>query len=162
MTMTRLIVLLVSLLIPRMSLAGAAELDTCDAACQRTQIENYYAGIDAIMLAGSSVADIDDLLGRLHEDVRYIHEEYEADFDKSTWRKAFVRQLEKGAYNDGPDGLTSILRVIHGYEFAAVEVISRYTENGVLIETKPRLVTFKFDQGKILQIKEHWYHLAEQ
>lgn len=135
---------------------------SCDATCQRTQINAYYAGIDAIMMAGSTIDDIDTFLRGLHNDVRYIHEEYGAEFDKDTWHRAFIRQREQGSYNNGPDGKTSVLRVIHGYKFAAVEFRSRYTEGATQIETPPRLAIFRFTDGKISQIKEHWYHLAEQ
>lgn len=36
-----------------------------------------------VFIKGSTVEDIDALLSQLHDNVKYEHEEYDADFDKT-------------------------------------------------------------------------------
>ncbi|MCC2616546.1 nuclear transport factor 2 family protein [Aestuariibacter halophilus] len=136
----------------------------CDNTCQTTQINQYYQHISRILMAGSSAEDVDRFLGGLHDDVRYVHAEYSADFDKAIWRRAFLRQLDKGRYTNSSDATPTINRIIHGFNTAAVEVVSRYNDDdsGELLTSPPRLAIFTFEDGKIVAIRDHWYHLAEQ
>ena len=61
------------------------------------QIHSYFKALDNISRKGASVREIDSLLSLMHVDVKYSHVEYAANFDKTAWRKAFVRNLERGA-----------------------------------------------------------------
>ena len=144
------------------SQAALAE-EVCGHTCQSEKIEDYYIKISKVMMAGSSVEDVRRFLTVLHNDVRYIHVKYEADFDKEAWHKAFMRRMEGGNYNNHPEDTTKVLRIIHGYNSAAVEFISKYTnEDGVRITNPKRLAFFTFKDGKISKIQDYWYHLAEE
>jgi ketosteroid isomerase-like protein len=142
---------------------SAATQDECKSECQLKLITAYYADIEKIIMAGSNLADIDNFLDSMHDDVHYIHVEYEAKFDKPTWKKAFIRRLEAGSYNGSNNTPTTINHVIHGYNYAAVEFISRYHDEATnkVITSSPRLAMFGFADGKISYIRDYWYHLAE-
>lgn len=135
----------------------------CDSQCQRSLIEQYYAKINRAIMHDSTLEHVDDFLSVLHDDVLYLHTEYQAEFNKDIWRKAFLRQIENGRYNNSEEALTSIESIIHGYQTAAVEFISRYNddETNELIATPKRLAIFKFKDNKIVFIQDHWYHEVE-
>ncbi|UTW59582.1 hypothetical protein KFE96_04545 [Kordiimonas sp. SCSIO 12603] len=145
-------------LLPFLYLSSAiSATDECSKDCQLSKIQAYFAHLDKVSMQGSTVADIDALLGDMHEDVEYIHAEYDANFDRATWRKAFIRNLEAGAYQDGPENITQIIHTIHGNRFVAVEYLGAYKdENGKNILTEPRLAMFGFKDGKIINITEYW------
>lgn len=136
----------------------------CDSQCQRSLIEEYYEKVNRVTMRDSTSQHIDDFLSVLHDDVLYLHTEYQAEFNKDIWRKAFLRQLEKGRYNNSEKAVTSIESIIYGYQTAAVEFISRYNddETGALISTPKRLAIFKFKDNKIVFIQDHWYHEVEK
>jgi hypothetical protein len=113
-------------------------------------------------MAGSNENDINLFLDSLHEKVRYLHSQYEADFDKNIWRAAFLKHINNGRYQNSKEATTTINKVIHGHNIAAVEFISRNNDkDGNLIIAPPRLAIFKFQDGKISFIQDHWYHLIE-
>ena len=62
----------------------------CDSTCQLKQIQYYFSALDKISRKGSSIKDIDPPFALTHDDVKFIHVEYEANFDKESWRKAFI------------------------------------------------------------------------
>jgi hypothetical protein len=129
----------------------------CYSVCQLDQVEIYFHALDKVFQKESTVADIDTLLSNLHEHVKYIHVEYEADFDKDAWRAAFIRNLERGAFNGEPERKTGILNVIHGTNHAAVE----YSRGDVIPDgpwnkRESLLVLFTFRDGKIYRIEELW------
>lgn len=130
--------------------------DACGRECQTTLIDEFHRGIDAILRRGSSAQDIDGLLEPLHDDVRYIHTEYSADFDKETWRAAFLRALHAGRYNGGPGDGTTIQKIIFGDSHVAVETIVRSTRDGKLRVSEPRLRLFGFTDGKISLVRDFW------
>ncbi|MGA4608524.1 hypothetical protein [Pseudoalteromonas maricaloris] len=59
----------------------------CDNTCMQTQTQNYLDSLVTVFIKGSTVKDIDALLSQLHDNVKYEHEEYDADFDKTKWGK---------------------------------------------------------------------------
>jgi hypothetical protein len=131
--------------------------------CQSRLIHTYYQKIDKISMRGSTEKDVTVFLDSLHENVRYIHSQYEASFDKDTWRAAFLRGVNSGRYQDTKEAITTINKIIHGHNYAAVEFVSRYNDqDGNLSVAPPRLAVFKFQGGKISLIQEHWYHLIEE
>lgn len=143
---------------------GALASDpSCSRKCQVKLITEYYQNIDKIMMTGSSMQDVEHFLSLLHDDVRYIHVEYEADFTKDVWRKAFKRQMDKGSYDSPQSAVTTVANIIHGHRVAAVEFIDRYKDDttGELKVTPPRLAIFTFQEGKIVKIEDMWYHLSE-
>lgn len=136
----------------------------CDSQCQLTLIKDYYQKINLSVVQQSTTENVDVFLGSLHEDVVYLHEEYEAKFDKTIWRKAFLRQMERGGYANTVEANTVLKSVIHGYQTAAVEFVSQYRnqEDTEVTSSPSRLAIFKFKDSKIVFIQDHWYHLAEE
>ncbi len=140
----------------------SANAQDCLNDCQPRLIQSYYHKLDKLTMRGSTEQDVTLFLDSLHENVKYIHSQYEADFDKNTWRTAFLRGVNSGRYQDSIDAKTTINKIIHGHNVAAVEFVSRNNDkDGNLIVAPPRLAMFKFQDGKISFIQEHWYHLIE-
>lgn len=136
----------------------------CDNQCQLILIKDYYQKINLSVLQHSTTENVDEFLDSLHEDVVYLHKEYEAMFDKKIWRKAFLRQMERGGYANTVEANTVLKSVIHGYQTAAVEFVSQYRnqEDTEVTSSPSRLAIFKFKDSKIVFVQDHWYHLAEE
>ena len=129
----------------------------CDSACQLKQVKLYFNALDKISRTESKVADVDALLLLTHDAVKYIHVEYEANFDKTTWRKAFIRNLKRGAYKSGPKDKTTVLNTIFGKNNSAIEYSkAKLLPNGTWDKGKPKLVLFGFTDGKISLVQEYW------
>jgi hypothetical protein len=129
----------------------------CHEKCQLTQIKAYFSALDKVSRSGSTVKDIDSLLALTHQDVKYIHVEYEADFNKEDWRKAFMRNLKRGAYRKSKKNEMRVINHIAGKNYMAVEYShGMIPKNGHWQATKPLLVIFGFTEQKISLIKELW------
>lgn len=129
----------------------------CDSTCQLKQINLYFTALDKISRKNSTTNDIDELLALTHDDVKYIHVEYEANFAKDAWRKAFIRNLERGAYQNSDKNEMRVLKTIYGKNHVAVEYAHGVIQpNGTWQSTEPLLVIFGFTNGKISLIKELW------
>lgn len=144
--------ILTSLILPNTTFAV-----DCDSTCQLTQINSYFVALDKISRKGSNVEDIDSLLRLTHDDVNYIHVEYEASFTKELWRKAFIRNHGRGAYQNSEKNEMRVINTIFGKNYTAIEyshcVIQK---DGTWLKTEPLLVLFGFTDGKISLIKELW------
>lgn len=136
----------------------------CNDQCQSALINDYYAKINQAVIQDSTPENVENFLAVLHDDVTYLHEEYEAKFDKDIWRKAFLRQMDLGRYDDTIASNTQVISIIHGYQTAAVEFVSRYRnrDDADFNSSPTRLAIFKFKDNKIVFIQDHWYHIAEQ
>ena len=129
----------------------------CNSTCQLKQINSYFDGLDKVARKSSSVKDIDALLALTHDEVKYIHVEYEANFTKKTWRKAFIRNLERGAYQNTDNNEIRILNTIFGKNYTAIEYSHGVVQqDGAWKQAEPRLILFGFTDGKISLIKELW------
>ncbi|WP_299979089.1 hypothetical protein [uncultured Pseudoteredinibacter sp.] len=136
------------------SSAGAAD---CSKECKLNQVEAYFTALAKVSRQGSSIEDIDSLLEAMHEDVKYIHFEYGADFDKDKWRKAFIRNLNRNFYNKTNAHHARVLRAIYGKSHIAVEYSHGVVkEDGVWHPEEPRLAVFGFSDGKISLVEELW------
>lgn len=65
----------------------------CNNTCMQTQTQNQLDSLVTVLIKGSTVKDIDALLSQLHDNVKYEHEEYDTDFDKTKWGKQLIKQL---------------------------------------------------------------------
>ena len=129
----------------------------CDSTCQLAQINSYFSALDKVSLKNSTINDIDSLLALTHDDVKYIHVEYEANFTKELWRKAFIRNLERGAYQNSSKNEMRVLKSIFGKNHTAIEYSHGVIQSdGTWQQTEPLLVVFAFTNGKISLIKELW------
>jgi hypothetical protein len=138
-------------------LSNLAIASNCDSTCQLEQIKLYFSALDKVSRKDSSISDIDYLLALMHDDVKYIHVEYEANFNKGSWRKAFIRNLKRGAYQNTTKNEKRIINSILGKNHIAIEYSHGVTqEDGTWQKTKPLLVLFGFTEGKISLIKELW------
>ena len=138
-------------------LSNTAIAASCDSNCQLNQITSYFLALDKISRKGSSSEDIDSLLALTHDDVKYIHVEYEANFTKESWRKAFVRNLERGAYQKSEKNEMRVMNTIFGKNHIAIEYSHGVIQqDGTWQQTEPLLVIFGFTDGKISLVKELW------
>lgn len=129
----------------------------CDQSCQLEQVTAYFAALDKVARTGSVPADIDALLDLTHDDVKYIHVEYQANFSKDTWRSAFLRNLKLGRYQNTDKNQIRILNSIAGKNHVAIEYShGLIQENGKWQESDKYLAVFGFTNGKLSLIKELW------
>jgi hypothetical protein len=129
----------------------------CDSLCQLDQVETYFSALDKVARKGSTMSDIDTLLALMHDDVKYIHVQYDANFNKETWRKAFLRNLKKGRYQNTDSNEIRILNSIAGHNHIAVEYSHGLKkQDGKWLPTDKYLVLFGFTEGKMSLIKELW------
>ncbi len=150
----KLTILLITLLL---SLPILSKELTCDNECKKIQTENYLRNIVQIFIKGSTVKEIDNFLDGLHEEIKYEHQEYEADFDKTKWRKAFINQLELGSYVSSPNAKAKILNIIYGKNHAAVEYsYGTLNEDGSWTKGHVKFALFGFKGGKVSLVREYW------
>lgn len=129
----------------------------CDSKCQLSLINAYFAALDNVSRKGSTIEDINSLLKLTHDQVQYIHVDYEANFNKQTWRKAFVSNLERGAYQNSDKNRIRVTNVIYGKNHVAIEYAHGVIQDdGIWQQSDPLLVIFGFTEGKISLVKELW------
>ncbi|MCG7539308.1 hypothetical protein EXT48_19595 [Pseudoalteromonas sp. CO348] len=129
----------------------------CNNTCMQTQTQNYLDSLVTVFIKGSTVKDIDALLSQLHDNVKYEHEEYDADFDKTKWRKAFIKQLELGSFDDTPNTQAKILNIIYGKRHAAVEYSYGKTDQaGNWTKGHVKFALFEFTDKKVSLVREYW------
>ncbi|MEP0357436.1 hypothetical protein [Paraglaciecola sp.] len=137
-------------------LSNAQEV-TCNDDCKTDLIESYLNDIVKIFVLGSKVDDIDTFLSQLHNDIKYEHKEYDADFTKLKWRKAFIRQHEKGFYQEQRRMQGKILNIIYGKNHAAVEYSYGFLDkDGHWKKDHVKFALFGFKESKISLVREYW------
>ncbi|MFC3096147.1 nuclear transport factor 2 family protein [Alteromonas sediminis] len=152
MHLTRFTTVILLFVLPSISWASS-----CPSSCQLDQIKTYFSALDKISRHGSTIEDVDAFLALMHSDVNYVHVEYHANFDKASWRKAFIRNLERGAYQNTEKHEKRIIKRIFGKNHVAIEYAHGVVlENGSWQPTEPLLVLFGFKDGKISLVKELW------
>lgn len=152
--MIKTIKIVACLLFPSMAIAQPAE---CNNTCKQNAVETYLNNIVEIFEYGSTAADIDNFLAPLHEEIKYEHKEYGADFDKDKWRKAFIRQLERGFYSETKPMQGKILNIIYGKNHAAVEYsYGTIDEKGAWVKDHVKFALFGFKNGKVSLVREYW------
>ncbi|TMP27648.1 hypothetical protein CWB99_14375 [Pseudoalteromonas rubra] len=129
----------------------------CDSHCQLSKVNQYFDALDTVSYKGSTVADIDALIGLMHDEVKYEHIEYQANFDKPAWRRAFLRNHESGRYDSETNREIRVLRTIPGKNHIAVEYAYGFNQaDGSWQQQEPMLAVFGFKEGKISLIRELW------
>lgn len=111
--------------------------------------DQYFERLFKVFSAGSKASDVDALFGLMHDEVRYEHFEFQANFSKSEWYEAFLGNLERGAYQMTVDERIMKTNVIYGKSHAAVEY--RYAN-----KDEKLLILFGFKDGKISLVRELW------
>jgi hypothetical protein len=111
--------------------------------------DQYFERLFKVMSAGSSEKDVQALFGLMHDDVRYEHFEYEANFNREEWYQAFLANLERGAYQMTVEERIVKTNVIYGKSHAAVEY--RYAN-----KDEKLLILFGFQDGQIILVRELW------
>lgn len=139
------------------TVSHATTAKECTETCQLEQVTAYFSALDKVARSNSTPTDIDALLALTHDDVKYIHVEYEANFTKDTWRKAFLRNLELGRYTNTDKNQIRILNSIAGKNHLAIEYSRGLIQSdGTWEHTEKYLAIFGFKEGKISLIKELW------
>ncbi|MCG7561337.1 MULTISPECIES: hypothetical protein [Pseudoalteromonas] len=129
----------------------------CGSQCQLSKVNQYFDALDTVSYKGSTVANIDALIGLMHDEVKYEHVEYLANFDKASWRRAFLRNYESGRYDSDTNREIRVLRTIPGKNHIAVEYAYGFNQaDGSWQQQEPRLAVFGFKEGKISLIRELW------
>ena len=127
--------------------------------CEQSKIlvEQYFARLDRIYLAKSDPSNIDDLMKLMHTNVKYKHLDYGANFSKSQWEKAFLRNLKRGVFTAGPEKQTRVISSIFGKNHMAVEYsIGELTAEGAWQSNESRLAIFRFQDNLISMVEELW------
>ncbi|WP_306016190.1 hypothetical protein [Oceanicaulis sp. MMSF_3324] len=122
-------------------------------------IERYFDRLTTVYESGSDADDVDALLSLMHPEVRYLHSRYGADLTRQSWRAAFVRNMDRGAYDDAPGLCVEIAASIAGYEHTAISYrYGREDSHGICQpDNEPgMLAVFWVEGGLIRQIEELW------
>lgn len=142
------------------TICASASSNDCDSACKEAQIKSYFKRLSAVYKEGSTSADVDRLFELLAPDVRYVHKEYEANFERAEWRDAFIGNLKRGAYGKDESELIEVTKLIHGRRYSAVEYrYMRRRDDGTLEPADDQgglLALFGFDGERIALIEEYW------
>ncbi len=145
---------------PRIIVVEAApeENGECHKACQLTLVKAYFEALDQIYRMNSTEEDIDNLFTFFHDEVKYEHIEYGANFDKDAWRAAFSNNLNRGMYTKEETEKIGIINVIHGQTHLAVEyAYGKEDENlNWKQEGEGLLIIFGFEGDEIILVKEYW------
>jgi len=150
-------ILIVGVALVYLTFTSTTSASSCDARCQLDLVNSYFKALDKVARKGSSSADIDVLLNVTHDNVKYSHVEYEANFNKDSWRKAFIRNLERGAYQNNDSNEIRVLNSISGKNYTAIEYSHGVIQaDGMWQPTEPLLVIFGFTDSKISLVKELW------
>jgi len=150
-------VLIITGILALLATMQTAFAQECNSDCQLQQVNSYFLALDKVSRKGSTAEDIEALLSLTHDDVKYIHVEYEANFTKETWRKAFLRNLAKDSYQHTDKNQIQILQSIAGKNHLAVEYSHGVIQpDGQWKKSKQKLVLFGFTDGKLSLIKELW------
>jgi len=140
-----------------LTFASTTSASSCGSTCQLDLVNSYFKALDKIARKDSSSKDIDFLLSFTHDDVKYIHVEYQANFTKDSWRKAFNRNLDRGAYQNNESNEIRVLSSILGKNHLAIEYSHGVIQaDGIWQQTEPLLVIFGFTDSKISLVKELW------
>lgn len=136
-----------------------AVAEDCDQECQTSVIEAYFTQLAEIYRKGSTEADIDTLFGMLHQNVRYEHKTYDANFDRAGWRDAFVNNLKRSAYAKTTKDIIRVDQYIHGNNYAAVSYSYGVVGDGGAWQPsgdQRLMAVFKFSENKISLVQEYW------
>jgi hypothetical protein len=138
-------------------LSNSVMANDCDEFCQLEQVNAYFSALDKVAKKGSTSSDVDALLDLTHDDVKYVHVQYEANFTKDSWRKAFLRNIELSRYQKTDKNQIRILNSIAGKNHLAIEYSHGFIqENGDWEKTEKYLAIFGFTDGRLSLIKELW------
>jgi len=121
-------------------------------------ISSYFERLDTVARTGSTKGDIEKLLSLMTEDVRYVHSNYQANFDLASWRAAFYRRHDNNGYSEPDESCTKITNSIAGRSHNAIEYIQGENKSGTCtaIDGQLKLVIFSLDDEKIQRIEELW------
>lgn len=119
---------------------------------------SYFSAMESIFRRGSTADDVERLFELVTDDVRYVHETYDAAFEHGAWREAFLRNVESAAYGEPADFCFRITNYIPGNGFAAVEYEYGHEDAGTCVSRQDgrKLVLFETREGKIRLIQELW------
>jgi hypothetical protein len=137
---------------------GCAQEKPVDANDAPDVISHYFDRLDSVYKAGSTEADIENLLDLMTPDVRYVHKVYEADFDLESWRAAFNRIQTGGGYQNPDTFCSAITKFIPGNGYHAVEYAAGSVSGNMCIpnDDTRMLIVFSLRDGKLARIEELW------
>ncbi len=120
-------------------------------------IVSYFKGLDSVYRSGSTEYDIAHFLDLMTDDVRYVHRNYDANFDLNSWRAAFTRIHGNGGYDKSDTFCTAITNAIAGKSYHAIEYATGQKSDGRCVaESESKLIIFTLSEQKIQRIEELW------
>lgn len=121
-------------------------------------ITDYFSGLDAIYRKGSTTQEIDDFMSQFHDDVKYIHVNYGANFDRTAWLAAFTRNHSAGRYTKPADSCSLVTNAIAGKNHHAIEYAYGTMDGDDCLpaDDKRFLVLFGLTDGKLSLVQELW------
>lgn len=102
--------------------------------------------------------DIPGIMALMHDEMAYIHLEYDANYDRALLIDGFKRSLKRANTRNGTDTITNL---IAGKNMVVTNRDIGWEQKGAdgswTAQTATGLVTlFEFKDGKIWRIKEYW------
>lgn len=121
-------------------------------------IRSYFERLDAVARTGSTKDDIEKLLSLMTDDVRYVHGNYQANFNLVSWRAAFYRIYDNNGYAAPEQSCTKITNSIAGKSHYAIEYTAGENQSGTCVATDQplKLIIFSLNGEHIQRIEELW------
>ncbi len=121
-------------------------------------VQQYFESLDRIQRTGSTIEDIDQLFTLVNDNVRYVHKNFDAEFNRTTWYAAFQRNLLNGRYQQETSFCSSLTNMIPGNGYVAVEYVYGNLTAGKCVpkDDDRRLAIIKIEDDKISLVEELW------
>lgn len=118
-------------------------------------VEAWFTGADSMSKKGK--AGIPEIMALTHEDIAYIHTEYDANYDRAALIDGFERSIKRADTRNESHVVTNML---DGKNMMAVQRNIKWdekVEDGWKTFEKEKLTTlFEFRDGRIWRITEYW------
>lgn len=131
----------------------------CYNACKESAISSYFEKLSKVFRKGSDSGSVKDLFSLFHDEVKYEHFEYDANFNKLEWFDAFQNNLDRGVYSKGDQEGMRVEKYIFGKSHVAVECgYGEQTSTGEWARKGDQnlLAVFGFKGKKIVLVREYW------
>ncbi len=151
--------ILMAFILSFVGFTASAQEPACDSGCKQKLITQYFTRLGQVFQAGSSEQEVERLFELFHDNVKYEHLDYGANFALDEWQAAFLRNLEGGAYKASEEARIRVQKMIHGKHHTAVEyAYGTLDEQGQWHPDNDErlLALFGFEDGKIVLVREYW------
>lgn len=137
----------------------AEPFEECGKECQETVVSKYFDKLGRVYKKDSKVSHIEELFGSMSNEVQYEHLVYGANFSRTEWKEAFLRNHKSGAYKHELNLKIKVDNFIHGkgyvavaYSYGVIEKSGSWSPKG----DQDLMAVFSIVNGKITSVKEFW------